>query len=60
MTPPFSDFDVHALYAALDAQRQARGLSWAQVAREMSDRLERTPVRPLSPSTLTGIRERDC
>ena len=33
--PPFSRFDARALYAALDAERQARGLSWDQVAREV-------------------------
>jgi len=27
-------FDPKALYAALDEQRQARGLTWAQVAKE--------------------------
>ena len=27
-------FDPKALFAALDAQRQARGLTWAQVAKE--------------------------
>jgi hypothetical protein len=27
-------FDTAALYQALDAQRQARGLSWGDVARE--------------------------
>jgi transcriptional regulator with XRE-family HTH domain len=27
-------FDAKALYAALDAQRQARGLTWIQVAAE--------------------------
>jgi hypothetical protein len=27
-------FDRPALYAALDAQRRARGISWQQVARE--------------------------
>jgi len=58
MTAPSSGFDVHALYAALDAQRQSRGMSWAQVAREISDRFGRTPARPLSPSTLAGMRER--
>ena len=26
-------FDANALYAALDRQRQARGLTWAEVAR---------------------------
>jgi len=28
-------FDVKALHAALDAQRKARDLSWADVAREI-------------------------
>jgi transcriptional regulator with XRE-family HTH domain len=27
-------FDARALHAALDAQRKARGLTWADVARE--------------------------
>lgn len=27
-------FDTRALYAALDAERQARGVTWAQVSRE--------------------------
>jgi transcriptional regulator with XRE-family HTH domain len=27
-------FDTRALYAALDAQREARGMSWQQVAQE--------------------------
>ena len=27
-------FDPNALYEALDAQRQARGLTWADVSRE--------------------------
>jgi hypothetical protein len=29
------DFDISALFEALDSQRVARGLSWAQVAGEM-------------------------
>lgn len=53
-----SDFDVHALYDALDAQRRSRGIGWAQVAREMSSTFGDTPARPISPSTLTGMREK--
>jgi hypothetical protein len=30
-----ADFDIHALYAALDEQRRARGLSWQQVGAEI-------------------------
>jgi transcriptional regulator with XRE-family HTH domain len=37
--------DVAALYAALDAERGARGLSWRQLARECG----------LSPSTFTRL-----
>lgn len=39
-------FDAKALYAALDRQRTARGLTWAQVAREVG----------VSASTLTRTR----
>ena len=52
------DFDLGALYAALDAQRQARGLSWQQVVREINALFERTPARPVSASTVTGMRSR--
>jgi Helix-turn-helix len=41
-------FDVRALYLALDAQRQERGMSWQQVAREVG----------VSPSTLTCMQRR--
>ena len=54
-----ADFDIEALYAALDAQRQARGISWQQVVREMNALSERVPARPtISASTLTGMRNR--
>lgn len=52
------DFDVSALYAALDAQRQARGLSWQRVALEINRSSERVPTRALSPSTITGLRSK--
>lgn len=61
---PDADFDVAALYDALDAQRRARGLSWRRVADEITAQhagwLARRGARahPLSPSTLTGMRER--
>ena len=51
-------FDVTALYAALDAQRVARGMSWLQVAREISGRIEGVPARSIGTSTLTGMRAR--
>lgn len=39
-------FDARALYEALDAQRQARGMSWKEVADEIG----------VSASTLTRTR----
>ena len=40
-----SRINVPALYAALDAQREARGMSWRQLAKD----------RGLSPSTFTRL-----
>ena len=57
-----ADFDIAALYAALDAQREARGLTWQAVAREINGQfagqfsLVRT--RPIAASTITGMRSR--
>lgn len=54
-----TDFSLRALYAALDAQRLARGLSWAQVISEMHQASKRpSTARRLSPSTMTGTRTR--
>lgn len=55
---PSSDFNLRALYAALNAQRQARGLSWAQAAKEINQRPKRLSSHRLSASTLTGTRTR--
>jgi hypothetical protein len=44
------------LYGALDAQRQARGLSWRQAVLEMSEPFVRGRSRPLSPSTVVSTR----
>jgi len=52
------DFDLDALYAALDAQRQARGLTWSQLGREINRQIESAPVRLISVSTITGMRKR--
>lgn len=53
-----TDFDVNALYAALDAERQSRGLSWQQVAQEISRQFEHTRATPISSPTLLGLREK--
>lgn len=50
-----NDFSLRALNDALDAQRQARGLSWSQVIKEMHQRSDRPSTRRLSQSTVTGI-----
>jgi hypothetical protein len=53
------EFDVNALYEALDAQRRSRGMSWQQVARAISEGVEIVPgARPASRSTISGIRGR--
>lgn len=59
------DFSLRALYAALDAQRQACGISWAQATREMNGPAKHgfassrnRASHALSPSTVTGTRTR--
>jgi hypothetical protein len=53
-----SDFDLKALYAALDEQRQARGLTWAQATREINAVGPASPRHPIAASTITGLRTR--
>jgi hypothetical protein len=55
------DFSLRALFDALDAQRQARGLSWSQVIKEMHQMHQRpATARRLSASTMTGTRTRSA
>jgi hypothetical protein len=54
------DFDAAALYAAMDAQRQERGLTWRQVADEIWEQSAelnalRPDDHPISPQTLTNV-----
>lgn len=67
MHPVIRDFDGEALYAALDSQRQAEGLSWSGAAAAIWDmssvlnaaREARGLVNhPLSPSTLKSLGNR--
>ena len=53
---PTGDFDVDALYTALDTARAARGLSWRQLALEISAQFGRTGLSPIAASTLSGMR----
>ncbi len=50
------DFSLRSLYEALDAQREARGLTWTAAVREMSAPFTRGLSRPLAVSTVTGLR----
>jgi hypothetical protein len=52
---PDKEFDVRALYDAIDARRAARGLCWKDVAVEVSERCTR--LRPSALSTITGLKE---
>lgn len=51
-----SDFDLAALYAALDEQRRARGLTWTAAVREMSGAFTGVGSRAVAVSTVTGLR----
>jgi hypothetical protein len=51
------DFDVDALYAALDTRREKRGITWTQLTRELNDLFKDVaPARPIATSTVTGMR----
>ncbi len=47
------DFDLKALYNAIDAQRQEREKTWAQVAKEINR--FNTTLRPIALSTIKGL-----
>jgi hypothetical protein len=49
-------FSLAALYASLDAQRQARGLNWAQAVRDINQPYESTTSRPIARSTIVSLR----
>ena len=43
------------LHAALDAERQARGLSWIELTAEINKPFQGTPSIPISVTTLKGM-----
>jgi hypothetical protein len=55
---PNTDFDIATLYSALDARRTERGMSWQAVAREINRTEERNPVHPISPATISGLKDK--
>ena len=50
------DFDLQALYAALDEQRRSRELSWAAATREINR--FKTAGHPIATSTITGLKKK--
>jgi hypothetical protein len=54
-----ADFDLKSLYLALDAQRQARGLTWSQAMLEINLRVKSSSGRhPIAHSTISGLRSK--
>ena len=52
-------FDVERYFDVLDQEREARGLSWAALTRELNAPFaHRRDIPPISASTLTGMRGR--
>ena len=49
------DFDIGALQAALEAERNARGLSWIALTAEVNEPFKGTPSIPISVSTIRGM-----
>jgi hypothetical protein len=50
------DFDLQALHAALDRQRQARGLTWTDATRQINAVGPQPSRHPIAVSTITGLR----
>ena len=50
------DFDLRALYEALDEERRARQLTWKALTDEVNR--HRTRLRPISTSTITGLKDK--
>jgi hypothetical protein len=55
---PDADFDIVALYTAIDTRRTERGMSWRAVAHEVNRADERYGVHPISPSTISGLKNK--
>src|SRR5262245_1207551 len=55
---PEADFDISAIYAAINARRIDLGMSWKAVAREVNRVDERYAVHPISSSTISGLKNK--
>jgi hypothetical protein len=51
-----SDFSLAGLHAAMDALRNARGLSWRDIVREINEPFAHVGSRPIALSTVTSTR----
>ncbi|MGH2812231.1 MAG: hypothetical protein ACRDI1_05910 [Actinomycetota bacterium] len=51
-----SNFDVNALFTALDSERRARSLSWNGLTREINALFRDVPCHPIATSTITGLK----
>jgi hypothetical protein len=58
VAPKLRTFDMQAFYAALDAERRARSLSWSEALSEINKAFEGTPSIPISVSTVQGMLNR--
>ena len=58
MPPPFHHFDMHALSAALDAERQARGIPWTEMTAQINVPFQGTTSLPISLTTLRNMTKR--
>jgi hypothetical protein len=57
MAPPhLRRFDMRAFHAALDAARQVKGLSWAELAAETNHPFEGTTSIPIHPASWPSAR----
>lgn len=52
---PLRRFDMRAFHSVLDQARQAKGLSWAELAAEANRPFEGTTSIPIHPATLRGM-----
>lgn len=54
----FSDFDIDALFEALDSERQARSLSWSGLTREINALFRGAPCPPIATATIKSLKGR--
>lgn len=58
MVTSIRDFDVRALYAALDSERRSRSLSWSGLTREVNAQFREVPCHPIATSTITSLKDK--